>query len=355
MVIYSRAIFRADTSHRLLLSPNGLVMRFATFCCGCLLFVAPANAQFKGLLRTAADTTLTRVEHLHQAAEHLEAAGLKDESQRIRLRATLLQHQHRLEQKLKEAHKLQAEIRELYELTKVGRQVQVDLKVIEVDLDKLEAEGISLSDLSRKEHPTHAVSSTDSTAESWLVQIAGTTSETTDKPPTAKLLDEHGNLTQTSRRLQDTGVVKVIAAPTLITTPGRPANLLSGGEFPIPVPQAGEIQIEWREFGTRVETVTNVLLDGRIRVELQLESAEPDFNNAVETTNGVIPGLTTRRFNTQLVAESGQTTVMGTQAPAQPVRKSVDQQTSGRKQLIVVVTPLLLDERPPLLPTDSLQ
>ncbi|MDP6444763.1 MAG: hypothetical protein QF805_13295, partial [Pirellulaceae bacterium] len=56
-----------------------------------------------------------------------------------------------------------------------------------------------------------------------------------------------------------------------VTTNGRPAMMLSGGEFPILVPQSlGTVSIEWRDFGVRMETVPIILGDGRVSLILDV-------------------------------------------------------------------------------------
>ena len=48
--------------------------------------------------------------------------------------------------------------------------------------------------------------------------------------------------------LQSKSLLKTLAQPKLVTTSGRPASLLSGGEFPILVPQGlGTATISWRQ------------------------------------------------------------------------------------------------------------
>ena len=54
------------------------------------------------------------------------------------------------------------------------------------------------------------------------------------------------------KALQTESLLKVLAEPVLVTTSGRPASMLSGGEFPVLVPQGvGATTVEWREFGVR--------------------------------------------------------------------------------------------------------
>lgn len=108
--------------------------------------------------------------------------------------------------------------------------------------------------------------------------------------------------------LKRESLLKILAEPTLNTSNGRPANLLAGGEFPILVPQSlGTTTIEYREFGVRLEAVPTILGGGRVRLELAPEVSERDFANSVLLGGQTVPGLTTRRVNTQVEMKFGQT------------------------------------------------
>jgi pilus assembly protein CpaC len=112
--------------------------------------------------------------------------------------------------------------------------------------------------------------------------------------------------------LRTEGLLKILAEPNLVTTSGRPATILSGGEFPILVPQSlGTVSIEWREFGVRMEAVPVVLGNGRLRLDVAPEVSERDFTNAVAIEGMVVPGITTRRVNTQVEMRFGETLMIG--------------------------------------------
>ncbi|MBC7819384.1 MAG: hypothetical protein IAG10_21070, partial [Planctomycetaceae bacterium] len=111
--------------------------------------------------------------------------------------------------------------------------------------------------------------------------------------------------------LRDESLLKILAEPNLVATNGRPATMLSGGEFPILVPQSlGTNTIMWREFGVRLEAVPVVLGGGNLRLELQPEVSDRDFSNSVTTGGITVPGLTVRRVNTQVEMKFGQTLML---------------------------------------------
>jgi pilus assembly protein CpaC len=108
--------------------------------------------------------------------------------------------------------------------------------------------------------------------------------------------------------LKQESLLKILAEPRLVLTNGKPAIMLSGGSFPILVPQSlGTTSIEYRDFGVRLEAVAIILGQGRVRLELQSEVSEQDFTSSVTVGGITVPGLTIRRVNTQVEMKFGET------------------------------------------------
>lgn len=112
--------------------------------------------------------------------------------------------------------------------------------------------------------------------------------------------------------LRTENLAKVLAEPVLVTTSGRPATMLSGGEFPVLVPgSVGTTTIQFREFGVRMEAVPIVLGNGRLRLDIAPEVSERDVQNAVQVNGFTVPGIVTRRVNTQVEMRFGETLMIG--------------------------------------------
>lgn len=112
--------------------------------------------------------------------------------------------------------------------------------------------------------------------------------------------------------LKQEGLLRILVETSVVADSGRPASLLSGGEFPILVPQAlGTLSVEWREFGVKLEAVPIVLGQGQVILEIAPEFSERDFANAATLNNTTIPAITTRRANTQVRMKFGQTLMIG--------------------------------------------
>lgn len=111
--------------------------------------------------------------------------------------------------------------------------------------------------------------------------------------------------------LKDETLLKVLAEPNLITVNGRPADFLSGGEFPILVPQGvGTATVAYKQFGVQLVFVPTVLSSGRLRLDVAPEVSERDFTSAIVLSGTTVAGIKTRRVNTQVEMNFGETLVI---------------------------------------------
>ena len=117
----------------------------------------------------------------------------------------------------------------------------------------------------------------------------------------------------------DQQLAKILAQPTLTTLSGQPATFISGGEFPIPVPQingtgtGGTITIRFKEYGISLKFVPVVLDSGRINMNMHVSVSELSQDAAVIAQAGAtntqfsIPSLTKREASSTLELADGQT------------------------------------------------
>jgi pilus assembly protein CpaC len=145
-------------------------------------------------------------------------------------------------------------------------------------------------------------------------QLASHDSTVDDKGFFAKFLSDQFLFKSVINASKNNGLAKVLAEPTLTTLSGQEATFLSGGEFPIPVPQQnGNTTIEFKEFGIGMNFVpvvldsSNINLKVAVRVD-ELTSTSPvvlGVNNTRQTF--VIPSLKSRRASSSLELADGQT------------------------------------------------
>ena len=112
--------------------------------------------------------------------------------------------------------------------------------------------------------------------------------------------------------LKTNSLARTLAEPNLVAVSGEDASFLAGGEIPIPVPQAGAggsstITIEYKEFGVRLKYNAVVLGDGRIRMKVEPEVSDLDYNNTTSIAGQAIPGIRTRRVSSIVEMNEGQT------------------------------------------------
>jgi pilus assembly protein CpaC len=127
------------------------------------------------------------------------------------------------------------------------------------------------------------------------------------------------NVFSTLDALEDKGLVKTLAQPTLIALSGETASFLAGGEFPIPVLQSGGgtgnvsgsnsgsgITIEFKPFGVSLAFTPTVLADGVINLSVEPEVSSLDSSASVQINGLTIPGLRTRRANSVVELRDGE-------------------------------------------------
>ncbi len=112
--------------------------------------------------------------------------------------------------------------------------------------------------------------------------------------------------------LRANNLVKVLANPTLTAVDGRPASFNSGGEIPIVVPSGlGQVGIQYREFGTRIDFVAKIRGEGRIYLEVRPYVSEIDPTRGVTIEGTSVPGLRSRFLETGVELQAGQTLALG--------------------------------------------
>ncbi|MGE0230358.1 MAG: type II and III secretion system protein family protein [Flavobacteriaceae bacterium] len=115
----------------------------------------------------------------------------------------------------------------------------------------------------------------------------------------------------TLRALEQNGMLRVLAEPTLSAISGESAQFLAGGEFPVPIgrDKEGNIQIQFKEFGVALAFTPVVMSAGRISVKVATEVSELTDENALVFSDGNssvrVPGLKVRRADTTVELPSG--------------------------------------------------
>mgnify|MGYP001111199900 CR=1 FL=1 len=113
--------------------------------------------------------------------------------------------------------------------------------------------------------------------------------------------------------LEQKGLARTYAEPTLTAMSGQTASFLAGGEFPVPVSQGGTtggITIQYREFGIRLSLTPTVLSRDRIGLKVAPEVSDLDFSAGITTAGVTVPALTVRRTDTTVELGDGESFVI---------------------------------------------
>jgi pilus assembly protein CpaC len=191
-----------------------------------------------------------------------------------------------------------------------GKQVQLKLRIVEVDRTRLNQFGVNI--FSQGSGSTSGSTSTQQYGSS----ITGTGSSlTVSDAMNIFLYNTKLNVALTVKDLEQKQILQVLAEPTLTTLSGLPARFLSGGEFPFPMVEGGTgnstaISIQFRPYGVKVDFTPTVNADGSIRIKLAPEVSTLDYGNSVTISGFTIPALSSRRTESEVEIQNGQSFVV---------------------------------------------
>ncbi len=113
------------------------------------------------------------------------------------------------------------------------------------------------------------------------------------------------------------GLVETLAEPNVMAENGKEASFLAGGEFPYPVVQGtssgvgGSVSIQFKEYGVRLNFIPTITPQGTIRLQVAPEVSALDYTNEVTISGFEVPGITTRKVNTEVELRDGQSFIIG--------------------------------------------
>lgn len=179
------------------------------------------------------------------------------------------------------------------------------------------------------------------------------------------------NLGAVLKALQTNGMLQILAEPNLVTSNGKEASFLVGGEFPIPILQgggnSGAVTIQFREFGIRLTFNPTLTENGTLKLYVKPEVSTIDLARAVTFNGFTIPALSTRRVESTIELAPGQSFVIGgliddrtsetlsripglSSIPLLGALFKSRDESRQKSELIVMVTPEIVE---PMNPGDS--
>ena len=194
-----------------------------------------------------------------------------------------------------------------------GKQVQLKLRIVEVDRTRLEQFGLNF--LSQGNNTSGITTQQFGNASYAPNPATGIEQLTLNNPLNLLFFSAGHNAGITVQDLENKQILQVLAEPTLTTMSGQQARFLSGGEFPFPVVQGGvgnstAITIQFRPYGVKVDFTPTVNTDGTIHLKVNPEVSALDYTNAVTISGFTIPALSTRRAETEVEIRNGESFVV---------------------------------------------
>lgn len=191
------------------------------------------------------------------------------------------------------------------------KQVQLKVRFVEVDRVKLSQFGFNFLSLGKN---------IAATSTQQFNSFSGISSGKDGEGPQATitnalnlLLYNQGlNVGAALQDLEQKQVVQILAEPTITSISGEAASFLSGGEFPFPVVQGGgaggnvSVTVQFRPYGVKLQFTPTVNADGTIRLKVAPEVSALDYTNEVQIAGYSIPAISTRRAETDVELQSGQ-------------------------------------------------
>lgn len=162
------------------------------------------------------------------------------------------------------------------------------------------------------------------------------------------------------------GKARILSRPSIATMSGQPASILIGGRIPVPVSgDSGQVSIDWREYGIRLNIEPTVDENNLITSKVHAEISTLDYSHGVVENNFNVPAIASREANAVINVRSGMTMAIGgllnseesktvTKIPLLgdiPVLGQFFRHTSkkqDKRELIVLITPTLVSDNDPV-------
>ena len=229
-------------------------------------------------------------------------------------------------------------------------QIRIEAKIVEINRTKTQELGLKYY--------------SGSTTTAPGIFYAGQSQINPKSPNTFGNLGTFAPVNAQLNLLIQNGYAKLLSQPNLVTLSGDKANILVGGQIPVPVSnQNGQISIEWKDYGIKLDILPEASLNGIITSKVKAEVSSMEWNslNKIELgSNMKIPPIRMRKAESSIALASGQTMAIGglianditrdvTKIPLLgdlPVIGQLFRSTSfvkGETELLILVTPTIVD------------
>ena len=153
--------------------------------------------------------------------------------------------------------------------------------------------------------------------------------------------------------------VRILSTPRVLVVQNETAKINVGQELPIPATDAeGNRTVTWREVGISLEVTPQVTNDGRVFMDIKV--AKESAGDTVNTTEGAMFSINSKKAETQVLIADGETAVIG--GLAEELERDQESRTPGlgsipvlgwlfkqrskntsRQELMIFLTPKIVD------------
>jgi pilus assembly protein CpaC len=194
-----------------------------------------------------------------------------------------------------------------------AEEPQILLKVRFCDVDRSTSMNLGLNFASTAFNQTTGIS-TGQFGSSGITQTGQSGSFNLSDALNVLLFRKDINIGATIEALQAKNLLQVLAEPNVMATSGKPASFIDGGKIPVPVLESaltpGAVTIQYYPYGIQLNFLPEVTPRGTIHLKVTPEVSSPDYSNAVSVAGTTVPGFTTRRVDTEVELEAGQSFVI---------------------------------------------
>jgi pilus assembly protein CpaC len=180
------------------------------------------------------------------------------------------------------------------------------------------------------------------------------------------------NIGATIKMLQDNNILQILAEPNLIVLDGKDASFLAGGSFPFPVltttstggSTSPVITIQFKKYGVQLDFTPTITSSGAVDLKVSPEVSSLDFTNAVTISGFLIPALSQKRVDTEVILKEGESFAIAGMIDNQVQRETEKiiglgdipilgqlfrsrQTNKTTNELLVVITPHVVKPLPP--------
>jgi pilus assembly protein CpaC len=119
----------------------------------------------------------------------------------------------------------------------------------------------------------------------------------------APAIPSEGGLKIGVNALEENGLGRILAEPTLLCRSGKEASFLAGGEFPIKIVNLKQKDVIWKKYGVVLKIRPRADGAGRMSIGIETEVSMIDPSHTVDG----VPGLLTNRIDTHFDLTSSRT------------------------------------------------